>query len=178
MVKLLFHPRLPPAWASAISWFPHRFWCLPNRFFFHWQAESRCICTFAHILRQYHPHGDIQWRYLLYIAQFISEFALILGPSATMSNPSDTSASGSSTIHENILVAFFPRRVAYQHVLLLHQIFIFASIAVSRVAPVLFPPTIEEVEGLGMDPRLVQGVLEKITELSQNIDRESPFIFI
>lgn len=112
------------------------------------------------------------WRYLLYFAQFLAEFALILGPSATMSNPSDTSASGSSTLHENILSTLFPRRVAYQHILLLHQIFIVASVAVSRVAPVLFPPSIDEVEGLGVDPRTVQNALEKIAQLGIGIENE------
>lgn len=38
-----------------------------------------------------------------------------------------------------ILEFVFPRRVAFQHVLFLHQIYIFMSVAVTRVVPVLFP---------------------------------------
>ncbi|KAJ7621558.1 hypothetical protein DFH06DRAFT_1305802 [Mycena polygramma] len=37
------------------------------------------------------------------------------------------------------LHALFPRRVAYQHILFLHQLFLFLSIALSRVAPQFFP---------------------------------------
>lgn len=44
-----------------------------------------------------------------------------------------------TSIPLTILTTVFPSRVPYQHVKLLHQLLIFFSIALSRVAPVLFP---------------------------------------
>ena len=38
-----------------------------------------------------------------------------------------------------LLGVLFPDRVAFQHVLFLHQLFVFLSVALSRVVPVLFP---------------------------------------
>ncbi|KAJ6465049.1 DnaJ-domain-containing protein [Mycena vitilis] len=84
------------------------------------------------------------WRYLLYVALFASELALLLSPSPTLTPsslllPSATFAPGAGPSHLTPLHALFPRRVAYQHILFLHQLFLFLSIALSRVAPQFFP---------------------------------------
>lgn len=58
----------------------------------------------------------------------------------------------------------FPRRVAYQHVLFLHQVFLFMSVAVSRVAPVLFAGVTDDGDVARMGGR--------IGELARGIERE------
>ncbi|EJD08099.1 DnaJ-domain-containing protein [Fomitiporia mediterranea MF3/22] len=62
------------------------------------------------------------WRYILLLSLFASELYLVAGPRSF-----------------GILGILFPDRVAFQHVLFLHQLFVFLSIALSHVVPVLFP---------------------------------------
>jgi hypothetical protein len=109
-----------------------------------------------------------------------SELALILGPSATLSgsgsiSSTPTSARPPSSMQENLLVYIFPRRVAYQHILFLHQLFMFMSVAVSRVAPVLFPPSIDEIDGIGTDLKSLQAVVDKLDFASKAIHLECRF---
>jgi hypothetical protein len=97
-----------------------------------------CICSF----REIDDSDSIQWRYLLFIGLFALELYLIVAPTPWM---------------------LFPQRVAYQHILLLHEVFLFLSVAVSRVAPVLFAG-----EGDGD----VRAVGARMGELARGIERE------
>jgi len=101
--------------------------------------------------------GVAFWRYTLFFGHFASELSLLFSPS-----PSSPEYQGYS-----ILSLFFPTRLAFQHIRLLHQVFMFFSIAVSRVAPVLFPDAVDDMTS----PVLAQGavaILEKVL----NVDRE------
>ncbi|KAK0493047.1 DnaJ-domain-containing protein [Armillaria luteobubalina] len=95
------------------------------------------------------------WRYVLYATFLFSEITLLVSPSPStaLSNPS-------------ILHSFFPQRVAFQHVLFLHQLFFSLSVAVSRVAPRLFPelPDQSAIE------------LEKFHTLAGMADREASML--
>ncbi|KAJ7935295.1 DnaJ-domain-containing protein [Mycena leptocephala] len=106
------------------------------------------------------------WRYLLYFSLLASELSLLLSPSPSLSpsglllgNPAD------SPTHRTILHMIFPRRVAYQHILFLHQLFLFMSIALSRVAPQFFPDATKITEA--MTHRLLQLVSAADRETSQ-----------
>ncbi|KAH9966286.1 hypothetical protein BJV74DRAFT_286356 [Russula compacta] len=78
------------------------------------------------------------WRYTLFFGHFASELSLLFSPS-----PSSPEYQGYS-----ILSLLFPTRLAFQHIRLLHQLFMFFSIAVSRVAPVLFPDASDDTSSL------------------------------
>jgi len=92
------------------------------------------------------------WRYVLLFALLASELTLIVGY--------DTAG---------FLSAVFPFRVAFQHVLFLHQLFMFFSIALSRVFPVLF----SEPSGIDpMDERTYKPFLDRLAMLAQTADRE------
>jgi hypothetical protein len=68
-----------------------------------------------------------QWRYLLYFAFLAVELSLLLS-----SSPVTTAGV------VRMLGLLFPKRVVFQHVLFCHQVFVFLSIALSRIAPVLW----------------------------------------
>ncbi|KLO11096.1 hypothetical protein SCHPADRAFT_942352 [Schizopora paradoxa] len=92
------------------------------------------------------------WRYVLLFALLASELTLLVGY---------------DTVH--FLNVLFPYRVAFQHVLFLHQLFMFFSIALSRVFPVLFP----ESGGIDpMDERTYKPFLDRLAMLAQTADRE------
>lgn len=123
-----------------------------------------CICSFRDELDE--SDSGIQWRYLLFVGMFALELYLIVAPSAT------SSASGYSFVDEAspqwmLFEHVFPQRVAYQHILFLHQVFLFMSVAVSRVAPVLFSGM--EVDG---DMGVVRAMGGRIGELGRGIERE------
>jgi hypothetical protein len=111
-----------------------------------------------------------------------SELALLLGPSLT--SPSSNSLSSSPTSTEslssqgNLLVRAFPHRVVYQHILFLHQLFMFMSVAVSKVAPVLFPPSIDEIDGTGIDTNSLQLVVKSLEQGSKAIMIECKYIHL
>lgn len=75
--------------------------------------------------------------------------------------------------HLTFLHVIFPNRVAFQHILFLHQLFVFLSIALSRVAPQLFP----EID----ESQATRGLIERVRALAGLADREStsdiPFLF-
>ncbi|KAK7057706.1 J domain-containing protein [Favolaschia claudopus] len=114
------------------------------------------------------------WRYLLFFSLLASELFLLLAPSPSLS-PSGLLL-GSLTLptdspsHRTILHALFPRRVAYQHILFLHQLFLFLSIALSRVAPQFFPDAAKITEA--MTHRLLQIVCASDRETSQLLHLE------
>ncbi|KAI5123794.1 hypothetical protein M0805_009089 [Coniferiporia weirii] len=92
------------------------------------------------------------WRYILFFGVLASELCLIVRNDSW------------------VLGLIFPERVAFQHVFLLHQISIFLSFAVSRVAPVLFPepPTIRPE-----DPRTYAPYLERLHRSLKFVDGEA-----
>ncbi|KAJ7610884.1 DnaJ-domain-containing protein [Roridomyces roridus] len=114
------------------------------------------------------------WRYVLYVSLFACELALILAPSPSTTATSLLIGPWSSTTaeptHRTILHAMFPRRVAYQHILFLHQIFLFLSIALSRVAPQFFPDASKVTAA--MTQRLLQLVGAADREVSQLLHTE------
>ncbi|KAI0067585.1 chaperone J-domain-containing protein [Artomyces pyxidatus] len=73
--------------------------------------------------------GVAFWRYALFFLFTASELSLLFSPSPSSINGASFS----------ILSVVFPTRLPFQHIRLLHQVFMFLSIALSRVAPVLFP---------------------------------------
>ncbi|KAL0580420.1 hypothetical protein V5O48_001573 [Marasmius crinis-equi] len=107
------------------------------------------------------PSSVKYWRYLLYWSFFALELAFILYP---------TPSSSDHTIDisfKNFFHLIFPNRVPYQHVLFLHRVFMFLSLALSRVAPRLFPD----------DPRSeYEIVLQHLTALAGFGDREASII--
>jgi hypothetical protein len=75
-------------------------------------------------------------------------------------------------------VRAFPHRVVYQHILFLHQLFMFMSVAVSKVAPVLFPPSIDEIDGTGIDTNSLQLVVKSLEQGSKAIMIECTYIHL
>jgi len=92
------------------------------------------------------------WRYLLFVTLFATEMSLVLS--------ADRQTLG-------ILGLLFPSRVVHQHVLFLHQVFMFLSVAVTRVVPTLIP-------GLFMpDPnKLYAPFVQKLVAITSTLDRE------
>lgn len=99
---------------------------------------------------------DQQWRYILFASIFAGELSLLLStfpaPQLPVSTSSSsileflssiffTSSSTAVSTHTflpssfSILQTMFPHRVPYQHILFLHQVFMFLSVALSRVVP-------------------------------------------
>jgi len=97
------------------------------------------------------------WRYTLFFGHFASELSLLFSPS-----PSSPEYQGYS-----VLSMLFPTRLAFQHIRLLHQLFMFFSIAVSRVAPVLFPDASDDASSVYL-AQSAAAILEKV----KNVDRE------
>ncbi|PFH50451.1 hypothetical protein AMATHDRAFT_145074 [Amanita thiersii Skay4041] len=124
------------------------------------------------------------WRYTLYASLFIAEMALILSPSLYSLSPSLTSLPSSSSFSSNsssnlfslltptltpktLLHTLLPSSyITYQHINLLHQLFLFLSVSLTRVAPHLFPAD-------NNDPRLDIVLLDRINALSALADREA-----
>lgn len=88
----------------------------------------------------------IQWRYVLFASLLAGELSFILSPfPAYPANIFPASGLLTSTSTElstsgllptfSILQTIFPNRVPYQHILFLHQCFMFLSVALSRVVP-------------------------------------------
>lgn len=91
---------------------------------------------------------------MLYLAMLACELCLVLG-------------------HESpILNMLLPDQVAYQLVLGLHQLFVFLSMALSRIVPVVFPEPMVINE---KDPRTYKPFLERIQQSLQILNLESAF---
>ncbi|KAF5383407.1 hypothetical protein D9757_006164 [Collybiopsis confluens] len=106
------------------------------------------------------------WRYILFLVFFTLELAYVLYPSPTslsIFEPAfwDPTNNGNQT---TVLHLLFPQRVAYQHILFLHQMFIFLSIALTRVAPQLFPDD---------EQREQRMILQQITSVILHTDLHS-----
>ncbi|KIL00886.1 hypothetical protein PAXRUDRAFT_29508 [Paxillus rubicundulus Ve08.2h10] len=122
------------------------------------------------------PSPIAAWRYLLFISMFALELYLVLSPSPSSSSspgPSSYTFIDQAPSQTTLLNTLFPKRVAYQHILFLHQIFFFMSVALSRVAPVLFAGLMsvdEEIEG-----RAVRAIGERVGVLANAVERERKF---
>lgn len=75
-----------------------------------------------------------------------------------------------------ILDHLFPDRVVYQHILLLHQVFLFVSVAMSRVAPVLFPSLVHS--NPMVEQQMVKVVADRLGMLAQSTERERSCVVI
>jgi hypothetical protein len=93
-----------------------------------------------------------QWRYLLLLALGACELSLVLNQNSL-----------------GLLKNIFPYRVPYQHIAFLHQLFIFCSVAITQVVPVLFPDPFTIKPD---DPRTYTPFIERISALSKVADRE------
>lgn len=114
------------------------------------------------------PSPIAAWRYLLFLCLFASELYLLLAPSPSTLSPSPFV--DAATSHAMILDVIFPKRIVYQHVLLLHQVFFFLSVALSRVAPVLFPSLMRGDPIL--DQQIVRSMAERLGVLAKTTERE------
>ncbi|KAF8058722.1 DnaJ-domain-containing protein [Lyophyllum atratum] len=115
------------------------------------------------------------WRYTLFAALFVAEISLILSPSPSPAAASTPALSGLLTTYttHTPLHTIFPQRLIHQHILFLHQLFVFLSIALSRVVPVLlgaFSP--ESLPSPAMNPELLQN----ISQLAAIADRETSIV--
>lgn len=124
-----------------------------------------CICSFKDGLDQ--SDSGIQWRYLLFIGMFALELYLIVAPSSAPSRVSAYTFVDQVPPQWTLFERVFPQRVAYQHILFLHQVFLFMSVAVSRVAPVLFAGMMQVEEGA-----VVRAMGGRIAELTKGVERE------
>jgi hypothetical protein len=122
---------------------------------------------------------SIQWRYLLFFALLLSEATLILGPSLVQapSAPAlpDTPESAAPLEPDGAsgwLTWAFPARVPFQHVLLLHQLFMFASVAVSRVVPVVWPAPPSAGVGGEAEAKMMAPIMERLGAVAGGIDSE------
>lgn len=127
-----------------------------------------CICSFRDELDQ--SDSGIQWRYLLFIGMFALELYLMVAPTSTPSGATGHTFVDQIPPQWMLLESVFPQRVAYQHILLLHQVFLFMSVAVSRVAPVLFADMMQ-VNG-EMEGGVVRAMGGRMGELTRGIERE------
>lgn len=114
------------------------------------------------------PSPIAAWRYLLFLCLFASELYLLLAPSPSALSPSPFIDAAAS--HATILDVAFPKRIVYQHVLLLHQVFFFLSVALSRVAPVLFPSLMRGDPIV--DQQIVRAMAERLGALAKTTERE------
>ena len=119
----------------------------------------------------------LQWRYVLFAALLAGELSFILSPfpatqttilppDSSFSMPSLTSLSMPSISQltplssYSILQRIFPNRVPYQHILFLHQVFIFINVALIKVVPQFFVLLSED----GTDSRQLEPVERAIWE--------------
>ncbi|CAA7260548.1 unnamed protein product [Cyclocybe aegerita] len=132
------------------------------------------------------------WRYVLFAALLAGELSFILAPfPATSSNilpsrgyffstsPQNTLAKPSSPLSFSsfsILQTFFPSRVPYQHILFLHQVFMFLSVALSRVVPTFIRLLSNDgTDGRKLTP-LERSIWERIYGTIAIADREASII--
>ncbi|KAF8331338.1 uncharacterized protein EI90DRAFT_1011016 [Cantharellus anzutake] len=94
------------------------------------------------------------WRYVLLAAISCAEACLILSPSF----------SPSSRVHYGlpIISTLMPRRLPYQHVYFLHQMFVSLSVCVTQLGPILFPQH-------GLEAMSDKDVIRAVGEISQRI---------
>ncbi|KAF8234363.1 hypothetical protein L208DRAFT_832698 [Tricholoma matsutake] len=112
------------------------------------------------------------WRFTLYAALCTAEISLVLSPTPSSLSPSILQFPRASTYTTHtVLHTLFPQRITHQHILFLHQLFLFLSIALSRVVPVLlsaFSPAFQRIS-----PQEHRQLAERLAGLSTIVDRET-----
>ncbi|ESK97228.1 membrane associated [Moniliophthora roreri MCA 2997] len=105
------------------------------------------------------------WRFILFFSFLALELAFILYPTPSPSTSATIFTDPAAGLSfKTIFYSTFPYRVPYQHIRFLHQVFMFLSIALTRVAPRLFPD----------DPRTeYQIVLQHLEAMAGFADREA-----
>ncbi|KAF5384238.1 hypothetical protein D9615_003319 [Tricholomella constricta] len=113
------------------------------------------------------------WRYTLYATLFAAEISLILSPSPSPTSASTPALSGLLTTYttHTPLHTLFPHRLIHQHILFLHQLFVFLSIALSRVVPVLVAAFSGQTPSAS--PAVTQELLTNLSHLASIADRET-----
>ncbi|KAG6865112.1 hypothetical protein C0991_005012 [Blastosporella zonata] len=118
------------------------------------------------------PNPVSFWRNLLYATLFVAEISLILSPSPSTLSNSTPALKGLLTtyITHTPLHTLFPHRLIHQHILFLHQLFVFLSFALSRVVPVLISAfSLENT----LSPTQTQELAQQILQLASIADRET-----
>lgn len=87
---------------------------------------------------------------MLFVIGLLTEFTLVVNPVTPLWS------------------LLFPEHVQYQHIHFLHQLSLFFSVALSRVAPVAFPKSIEE----DFDARNWRALLEQNDQIAKILDSE------
>lgn len=114
------------------------------------------------------PSPIAAWRYLLFAVVLALELHLLLAPSSqvTEQSPFVDHIPTSGTLFDQL----FPRRVVFQHIQFLHHVFLFLSVALSRVAPVLFPSMMRSDPVV--DRQMMKAVAERLGTLAKSTERE------
>jgi hypothetical protein len=177
------HPaRLSWTRVHPVPWFPYRIWSRSPLLLCNWKEQwcrirKLSVLTITKLTPTFPLTPQLKWRYTLFFGHFASELSLLFSPS-----PSSHEYQGYS-----ILSVLFPTRLPFQHIRLLHQVcyfviyrfqstyltvlflqlFMFFSIAVSRVAPVLFPDASDDASSVLL-AQSAAVILEKV----KTVDRE------
>ncbi|KAG6836476.1 hypothetical protein H0H93_007645 [Arthromyces matolae] len=112
------------------------------------------------------------WRYILFLTFGVAEIGLILSPPLSSQSTTTSAIEGLKTTYTtfNPLQTLFPHRTVHQHILFLHQLFLFLSIALSRVVPVLISAFYPDQS---LSPAQTQELSHQIQQLSSIADRET-----
>lgn len=157
-------------WIQAVHRLPRCQLCIA-RLLFHCRCSQPCvICTVrSPPSAERDTDTESQWRYLLFALGLMCELSVILAPFPfsqasldTLSIQAVTSTVWSSpeslktlitpqltrpplsALPLTVLAFLFPSRVPYQHVKFIHQLSVFLSMALTRVAPILMPPPLAD----------------------------------
>ncbi|KAI0664003.1 hypothetical protein C8Q70DRAFT_905118 [Cubamyces menziesii] len=112
------------------------------------------------------------WRYIMLAFTAIYELLFILnstpGPASNSSISSVLFTDPATGVHSGFLTFFWPQRVAYQHILFLHSIWVLGCFALSNVVPIVFPAPSPELQEM-----LILNEAKQIATLSQMLSRET-----
>ncbi|KAI5986893.1 DnaJ-domain-containing protein [Pisolithus albus] len=114
------------------------------------------------------PSPIAKWRYLLFAVTPALELNLLLAPSfqVTEQSPFVDHIPTSGTLFDHL----FPRRVAYQHIFFLRHVSLMLSVALSRVAPMLFPSVMRS--DAVVDQQIMKAVAERLGTLAKSTEQE------
>ncbi|OCH83947.1 DnaJ-domain-containing protein [Obba rivulosa] len=155
---------------DVLRW-PH---CSTEREFVHFgmmQAVGFHIVAFVSlilwsVLGGSHPAQ--LWRYFIYLLILAFELIFILGPSQTAHTTVHVSPllfyESLSPPYTRFFATLWPRRVAWQHVRFLHNLFLFSTAAVTRLAPALMPQV--------LDAKQLCAEIDHLNALARAIDHE------
>ncbi|KAI0326077.1 DnaJ-domain-containing protein [Cubamyces sp. BRFM 1775] len=112
------------------------------------------------------------WRYIMLAFTAIYELLFILkstpGPASTTTISSVLFTDPATGVHTSFLTFFWPQRVAYQHILFLHNLWVLGCFALSNIVPIVFPAPPPELQEM-----LVLKEATQIATLSQMLSRET-----